>query len=63
MKRSDMICKRCIKFDGENCRSNPAPVLVDNPESEWCAQGTWHQWSERYQEMEPYYWGEWHDVA
>ncbi len=59
MKRSLMVCRNCVKFENEDCRLNPEPVPVDNPDEHWCAQGQWHEWSERYQEMEPYYWGEW----
>ena len=59
MQRKDMICKKCIKFDGDQCRLHPEPIDIDEVESHWCAQGQWLQWSERFQEMEPYYWGEW----
>jgi len=61
MKRSEMVCKRCIKFDGTLCRLSPETRRIDEPEHGWCAQGQWHQWSDRYQEMEPYYWGEWEE--
>ncbi len=60
MKRSEMVCSKCIKFDG-SCRLNPGPIPIDDPAKHWCALGQWHQWSERYQEMEPYYWGEWEE--
>jgi hypothetical protein len=62
MKRADMTCSHCIKFDAQCCRHTPHAVPILEPEAHWCAQGQWHQWSERYQEMEPYYWGEWHEV-
>jgi len=61
MKRSEMVCTHCVKFDGAVCRLQPEVVQVDSPSSHWCAQGQWHQWSERYQEMEPFYWGEWEE--
>ena len=61
MKKSEMTCTGCIKFDGSDCRTDPKPALVGNPEIHWCAQGQWARWSERYQEMEPLYWGEWED--
>ncbi|MBI4965364.1 MAG: hypothetical protein HY913_18960 [Desulfomonile tiedjei] len=61
MKRSEMICTKCVKFDGTSCRLQPQPIQVDEPAGYWCAQGQWHQWSERYQEMEPFYWGEWEE--
>jgi len=61
MKRSEMVCSKCIKFDGTWCRLRPQAVQVDDPDAFWCAQGQWHQWSERYQEMEPFYWGEWEE--
>ncbi len=59
MKRSDMVCTQCIKFDGSLCRCYPKPVTVENPAKNWCAQGLWHQWSDQYEEMEPFYWGDW----
>jgi hypothetical protein len=59
MKRSHMVCSRCVKFDGTDCRLDPEAYSIDQPESHWCAQGQWLQWSDRYQEMEPYFWGEW----
>ncbi|MEW6114098.1 MAG: hypothetical protein AB1664_18335 [Thermodesulfobacteriota bacterium] len=62
MKRSEMICETCIKFDRTRCRLQPEPIPVADPDKHWCAQGQWEQWSERYQEMEPYYWGEWEDT-
>jgi hypothetical protein len=61
MKRSDMTCSNCIKFDGLQCRLDPEPWSVENPDVHWCAQGQWQQFSERYQEMEPFYWGEWEE--
>ncbi len=61
MKRSEMICKGCIKFDGAMCRLYPDPLRIESPERHWCAKGQWQQWSQRYQEMEPYYWGEWEE--
>jgi hypothetical protein len=61
MKRSDMICSACVKFDGSDCRLNPESHRVTDPQTHWCAQGQWREWSERYQEMEPYYWGEWEE--
>lgn len=59
MKKSEMHCKSCIKFDGKDCRLDPKPVQIENPSEFWCSQGQWSCWSERYQEMEPFYWGEW----
>jgi len=61
MKRSDMVCSRCIKFDLGRCRLAPQTQFISDPEIHWCAQGRWHMWSVRYQEMEPYFWGEWQD--
>jgi hypothetical protein len=61
MKRDEMTCKSCIKFDGTMCRLYPEPAEIDGPGSHWCAKGQWQQWSQRYQEMEPYYWGEWEE--
>ena len=61
MQRTEMVCDNCIKFDGIKCRLNPDPVQIAGPQMHWCSQGQWRQWSERYQEMEPYYWGEWED--
>jgi hypothetical protein len=61
MKRSEMVCSKCIKWDGQLCSLSPQPVTIDDPEKQWCAQGQWHAWSERYQEMEPFYWGEWEE--
>jgi hypothetical protein len=61
MKREEFVCTRCIKCANGDCRLNPEPFALLDPDSHWCAQGQWHQWSERYQEMEPYYWGEWED--
>ncbi len=61
MKRTEMICRTCVKFEDNSCRLGPEPVPINDPETHWCAQGIWRQWSERFQEMEPYYWGEWED--
>jgi hypothetical protein len=61
MNKSVMVCSTCIKRDGSQCRLAPDPVSIDAPDTQWCAQGVWHQWSERYQEMEPFYWGEWEE--
>lgn len=63
MKRSNMVCSTCIKRQDEQCRLNPAAVPIQEPDNHWCSQGVWHQWSERYQEMEPFYWGEWEEVV
>jgi hypothetical protein len=63
MERSEMICTNCIKFDGNACRLDPRADVVEDPDNHWCAQGQWQAWSERYQEMEPYYWGEWEESA
>lgn len=59
MKRSEMVCTSCIKFDGSRCRCLPQPLSVEEPQTNWCTKGQWQKWSEQYQEMEPYYWGEW----
>ncbi len=61
MNRSEMVCRSCIKFDETCCRLGPDPILINDPDKHWCSQGIWHQWSERFQEMEPFYWGEWED--
>lgn len=61
MKRSEMVCKSCIKQEAGQCRLDPESFDIAEPETHWCAQGQWHQWSERYREMEPFYWGEWED--
>jgi hypothetical protein len=63
MNRSDMVCSRCMKFDGANCRCRPTPISVPDPLGHWCAQGLWQEWSDQYEEMEPMYWGEWNDDA
>jgi hypothetical protein len=63
MKRSSMVCSTCIKRQDAECRVNPSAVPIPDPASHWCAQGVWHQWSERYQEMEPFYWGEWEEAV
>jgi hypothetical protein len=61
MKRSEMVCSKCIKFEGTQCRLDPEVLPLNDPGRHWCAQGQWHEWSERYQEMEPFYWGEWEE--
>ena len=63
MKRAEMVCTACIKFDGGMCRQHTEPLRIENPQSHWCATGQWQQWSERYQEIEPYYWGECEEEA
>ena len=63
MKRSSMVCSACIKRQDEECRLNPEAVPIQAPNNYWCAQGVWHQWSDRYQEMEPFYWGEWEEAV
>ncbi len=59
MTRSDMVCSNCVKFDGKNCRLDPEAYFIKDPLDHWCAQGQWTEWSERFQEPEPYFWGEW----
>ena len=61
MKKSSMRCGTCIKFQETACRLSPLPVKIEEPDKHWCAQGQWSEWSERYREMEPYFWGEWED--
>jgi hypothetical protein len=58
-----MVCDECIKRQDEECRLNPEAVPIQDTHNHWCAQGVWHQWSERYQEMEPFYWGEWEEAV
>ena len=62
MKKSEMVCKSCIKHKGGQCRLDPETLDIAEPDTHWCAQGQWHQWSERYREMEPFYWGEWDET-
>ncbi len=59
MKRRDMICLKCIKYDGKNCRLAPKPTAIDDPVDHWCAQGLWLRWSEEFDELVPCQWGEW----
>ena len=59
MKRSQMVCDGCVKLEGSVCHAEPRPLEIDRPQEHWCAQGQWRRWSERYEEMEPFYWGEW----
>lgn len=59
MKRSEMICRSCVKFEHGQCRLDPEPRRIGDPMTHWCAQGEWTRWSERLQEMEPHFWGEW----
>jgi hypothetical protein len=72
MKRSEMVCRTCINFDESGlCRFGPKPLafgsvdapftITADPHQHWCAQGQWHEWSERYREMESFCWGEWED--
>jgi hypothetical protein len=61
MKKASMVCAACIKRNASQCHLGPDAVHIGSPDTHWCAQGVWHQWSERYQEMEPFYWGEWDD--
>ena len=63
MKRSAMVCSKCIKLQDAQCRLSPATVPIEEPDTHWCSMGVWHQWSERYQEMEPFYWGEWEEAV
>lgn len=65
MKRSYMVCDNCIKLIHGFCMHEPIPVdlsaqgLYTNTHA--CAQGMWHEWSDRFNTTEPYYWGEWED--
>ena len=61
MRRSSMKCRTCVKFEETECRLAPKPVKIKDPDKHWCSQGQWHEWSDRYQEIEPYYWGEWEE--
>ncbi len=63
MKRSEMVCCACIKFQDGFCRCGPQPCFIESPATHWCGQGVWHRWSSRYLEMEPYYWGEWEETV
>ncbi len=62
MYRTEMKCTECVKFDTTHCRLNPVPLRIPNPSGHWCSQGLWHRWSDRYEEFEPYYWGDWEDT-
>lgn len=56
MKKSEMVCSNCIKFDGTLCRLNPHPSMLAtvesppfggklvelDPATHWCANGEWH---------------------
>ena len=71
MKRSEIVCVKCIKFEVGQCCLYPkrlaigsvdSPDIINaNPEIHWCSNGVWHEWSERYKETEPFYWGEGED--
>ncbi len=61
MRKSSMKCRTCIKFQETECHLGPKAVKIKEPDKHWCAQGQWPEWSDRYQEMEPYYWGEWEE--
>ncbi len=63
MKRSEMVCDVCVKFNSGFCRLEPRSVAVPDPHRGWCSQGRWHQWSAKYQEMEAHFWGEWEEYA
>ena len=69
MKKSEMVCRKCIKFEKGCCHLKPRklffgtienhPDIVNyNPDVHWCAEGVWHEGSDRYKEM-PFFWGEW----
>ena len=65
MKRSDMVCEKCDRFEDGFCRLEPIPKRLEAPlyrfcpDKHWCAQGEWRQWSERYGEWERFGWGGW----
>ena len=62
MHRTEMVCGNCIKFDGIKCGgSTRNRSRCRDRKCTGVRKGQWRQWSERYQEMEPYYWGEWEE--
>lgn len=71
MKKSDMVCRKCIKFTEDSaspitsrerfqCRYEPLVRIIVDPIAHWCAQGQWEEWSERHECWVSYHWGE-HD--
>lgn len=57
--KSHFICKNCSYYEMGFCKLHPNPTRKSAPSSDWCGQGKWLHWSERFKEFEPYYWGEW----
>lgn len=60
-----MRCETCINGDGFKsgridlvvCRLKPKAFRKEPWDH--CAQGTWYEWTDRFHEWVPYYWGEW----
>jgi hypothetical protein len=63
MTRVEMVCRKCIKLENDQCRLNPVPIDISDPDRHWCAKGQWNEWSERFRETEPFYWGEWDEAV
>lgn len=59
VKQSDMRCATCVNYINTRCYQSPVPVTIEQPNEHWCSLGHWRVWSERFNEWEPYYWGEW----
>lgn len=66
MKKAEMRCVGCIKFDEGFCRANPRPLhlgaaLDTTAEQHWCAQGVWHKKSKQFPDDPPFRW-HWEDA-
>lgn len=60
MKKAEMRCKTCIKYDeADGCRLSSVPDFIVDPANHWCAQGLWRAWCPKLEDFDFYYWGDW----
>ena len=62
MKKSEMVCTKCIKYLAHCCRAQPVPVRIPQPAIHWCGLGLWHaSVDDDPSEYHQFFWGDWYD--
>jgi hypothetical protein len=59
MKKSEMVCQKCINFEKNRkvCKGKPGQeIVIENPKENWCGEGTW---GDPYDNAQLLYWGQW----
>lgn len=76
MKKSEMVCKKCVKFETGFCRAYPEPKPIKgsfdimgvgycniDPKTHWCGQGEWHDGAEPRYDSKGYIKRHWPNVV